>query len=164
MDYILSREILMILFFVHCWLIMFGSTVKFYVPIKAYKSFFVLEVSAVSGYIVYTCVTEPFYNGVFVAILGYLMIYFIIWATYISLRHWVINPNKEYEFKPENRVEWATGEKALDGYITESGERFHVYIDDEKIYHDVDKEDVYLVRFREWKKFAPRVDVVEKHK
>lgn len=160
-DYILSRQILMVLFFAHCVFTYLGSTAKVNVPAKVYKVGFLVEVLLVTAYIVYTCIVEPFYNGVTAAIFGYLAVYASIWFSYVGLRHWIIIPNKIYEFRPEHIEEWNTGEKAVGGYITESGKEMYVYVDDDELRENVKKDVPAKIKYREWKNFAAHFDVVK---
>lgn len=158
---ILSREIFLSLAFVHLLITFAGAQMKLYVPAKIYKSLFAFELFVVTAYIVYTCVTEPFYNGIGLAIFGYVTLYFIIWLSYGSLKHWTINPVKTYSFYPDRVVEKPSGERLLGGYITESGSKFCVYIDDAQ-YFTTAKRDVPLnVKYRGWVRFSVRVDVIE---
>ena len=158
---ILSREILFVLAFIHLLITFAGSQMKVYVPAKIYKSLFAFELFVVTAYIVYTCVTEPFYNGIGAAIFGYAMLYGLMWLTYGSLKHWIINPEEIYSFYPDRVIETPSGERLLGGYITEAGSKFCVYIDNAQ-YFTTAKRDVPLsVKYRGWVRFSTRVDVIE---
>ena len=160
-DYILSRQILIALFFVHCLFSYLGSTVKLNVPAKVYNACFLTEVLVLTAYIIYTCVTEPFYNGIAAGIFGYLMVYLSIWFSYAALQHWTIVPDKIYDFHPENVRCWEDGDHAVGGYITESGKKMFVYIDDEELCETVKKDSQIKVKYREWRNFAAHFDLVE---
>ena len=147
-SYITSRVIFIVLIMLHCFITMIGAKTKVYVPAKLYKWLFALEVLAVTAFVVYGCVKEPFYDGIALAVLGYLVIYFVIFLSYISLKHWTINPNTAYEFMPEHILVLQSGTTVIDGYICEAGSRFRIYVDDPDYIAGVKKE-ITLVKYRE---------------
>ena len=155
-----SHEILMALVFINFIAVFIGSQMKMYVPAKIYKSFFAFVICTVTAYIVYTCIAEPF-NNVMLAIFGYLFVYFSFFLVYGSLKHWMINPEKVYSFYPENILDMPDGERVLSGYITEAGQKFLVRIDDEEYYLKAKKDVPFSVKYREWKNFTARFDVIE---
>ena len=159
-NYITSRVIFMVLIMLQCFITMIGAKTKVYVPAKLYKWLFALEVLAVTAFVVYGCVKEPFYNGIALAVLGYLVIYFVIFLSYISLKHWTINPNTAYEFMPEHIVVLQSGKNVVDGYICEAGCKFHVFIDDTDYIKGVKKE-ITLVKYREIIGFRHFCDVIK---
>ena len=134
---ILSRQILMVVFFCHVLFTYLGSIKKLDVPAKVYKAFFGIDVLLITGYIIYTCITEPFYNGIIAGILGYIMVYLSVVVSYLSLRHWTIVSDKISDFYPENVKKWNDGVQAVGGYITEFCHKMFVYVDDDEYIKNV---------------------------
>ncbi len=160
---ILSRQILMVVFFCHVLFTYLGSTKKFDVPAKVYKAFFGIEVLLITGYIIYTCVTEPFYNGIVAGIIGYVFVYISVCSSYLSLKHWTIDSDKVYDFYPELIKEWNDGPKAIGGYITESGQKMFVYVDveDDAYLKNVKRDVPIKIKYREWENFAAHFTLVD---
>ena len=159
-NYIASRVIWLSLIMLHCFIDMIGVKTKIYVPAKLYRWLFALESLAVTAFIFYDCVKEPFYDGIVLAVLGYLFIYFVILLSYISLKHWTINPNTAYEFMPEHIVVLQSGKNVVDGYICEAGCKFYVFIDDTDYIKGIKKE-ITLVKYREIIGFRHFCDVIK---
>ena len=158
-NYIFSRVAWLSLILLHCFITMIGTKTKIYVPAKLYKWLFALEFLVVTAFVVYGCVKEPFYDGTALGILGYLFIYFVILLSYISLKHWTINPNTAYEFMPEHILVLQSGKTVIDGYIREAGSRFRIYVDDPDYIAGVKKE-ITLVKYREIIGFKMFFDII----
>lgn len=156
-NYVTSRVILLSIFVFHCFLGYGGAGCKIYVPPKLYFTAFVAEVLAVTGYIVHTCISEPFYSGIAMAVLGYLFVYLIIFTTFVGLKYWTINPNKIYRFTPKYTLR-LNGNEVVEGYIEESGTRFTVYVDDINYVKEAEKS-IILVKYRNIYKFSIFVDL-----
>lgn len=158
---ILSRQILMVLFFFHVLFTYLGSTKKINVPAKVYNTCFGVEVLLVTLYIIYTCITEPFYNGIVAGLVGYFAVYVSIWLSYISLKHWTIAVDKIYDFYPENVKKRNDEMQAVGGYITESGREMFVYVDNDEYLKNVRKDVPVKIKYREWKNFAAHFDLAD---
>lgn len=160
-EYILSRQILIVLFCAQCLFTYFGSTFKANMTAKAYNAFFCIEAVLVTAYIVYACIAEPFYFDIVSAILGYTLVYGAILFSFLGLKHWTIVPNKIYDFYPDHVKEWDNVDDGCGGYIRESGKKIYVYVNDDELFKDGNKKVPIKVKYREWKNFSARFDVAK---
>ena len=158
-DYLIFHIIFVVLLVYHCLLTMIGAPRKIYVPPKVFISFFLVEILAVTGSIVYICISDSLYDGAVLTVLEYLFVYFIIFITYFSLKQWIIIPDKIYYFTPEKIVTLTTDKTVVGGYIKEGFSKFYVYIDNPNYIENI-KTEVAYVKYREFKKFTVFVDIV----
>ena len=158
--YVTARVVFISLIIFHCLLILIGGLSKIYIPPKLYKFLFFLEVSSITGGIIYTLMTAISHEGIALYCIFLAPLYFLMFLTYICLYHWTIDTDKCYAFMPERILVYPSGEKLVDGYIaTDNGDKFHVYVDNQE-YIDTVKKEMIFVRYREIYNFKIRVDIV----
>ena len=95
---ILSRAILFALVFVHL-LIGYASKIDMHINAKVLDAVFAVEILALTAYIVYDNILSPPRNGWVLAIIGYLVVYGIIFMTWFVYGLKTISPNKKYQLK-----------------------------------------------------------------
>lgn len=160
-DYLISAESLLILFLLQAMFVYLGSCIKIHVPIKVYRACFATEAILLAAYIVFRFVVGTLPESLFAVIVGYVAYYMIIWFSYGSLRHWTIDPKKEYTFIPQRVHEFGNNVCAVGGYIEEDGLKMYVYVDDNELCLSAKKDVPVKVKYRKWKNFAAYFNVAE---
>jgi len=150
--HILSRMILIVIFVIHC-LIAYGfQAFKMHIPGKFFHGFFITEFVALTVFVVWSCINEPFKDGVALAVIGYAFVYLILFMNWVMLSHATISHTKTYQMIPHMKVE-LEGKRGVTGHIQESGINYMVIVFDEDFYNSVKDNTPVDVKFKKYPEY-----------
>lgn len=130
-----DRAFFALVFFVHA-LIGYGARgFRTHISAKTLNVVFGIDFTVLLVVAIYSCCTTPVYSGWFLAIVGYLLVFTVVYSCKLMLSHYVIVPEKEYimyvEFKA---VRKATKKEVLLGYVKEGNCEVEVALYDDDCY------------------------------
>ena len=159
--YILTRAILLLFVLIHCFVGYGNSALRFYVPPKLYHGFFITEFIALTAFIIWCCINEPFKDGVAWAVFGYFFVYLMLLSCWAISRHLMISHTEIYRMTPQYRIDFE-GKKGIEGVIKAGGVDQTVAVFSDELHDNVQKDDVFNVRFVSYpdKKLFSHVEAV----
>lgn len=125
-----ARVILGILCLIHIFINYAGARGAYrgHINKKLLNSLFVIEIFAVTAYVIYDNIQTPPQDGWFFAIVGYLFVYgmmFLTWALHCIYA--LLEPDKVYEMTVKNRRKLFENEY-LQGTVVEENHNLDVYL------------------------------------
>ena len=151
---IVSRVILFAVFVFHVFVGYAGPAVlSKHIKSWLYDALFAVEISAITGYIVYDNIVCPTpHDGWFLAIVGYFFVFAVIILTWIAFSPLTINPKKVYELTNIKYKIRSVNEKDFEilngviGTISEGKRKFQVILLDDEAYDDFKKgQQIYVI-------------------
>lgn len=104
------------------------GAIKWHISKKALKTFIGLELIAVTSFIIYDNIQEPPYNGWFLAIVGYAVVYGMICMTYWALyRNTILEKNQVYAMTIIGK-ETYYGQTYFRGYVVINNREINVFL------------------------------------
>lgn len=118
---IISRAVLVALVLFHLFVGYGARAVGFHINRHLLNCIFIIELIAVTAFIVYDNVCNPIQGSKFWPIVGYLFVYFMIWITWFLYRpNGILDKDISYKFVADKPVEFV-GEKYMSGYTEVRG-------------------------------------------
>ena len=125
-----ARVILGILCLIHIFINYAGAQGAYrgHINKKLLNSLFVIEIFAVTAYVIYDNIQTPPHDGWVLAIAGYIVVYGLIFLTWaIHCIYALLDPNKVYEMTINSHVR-AFNKDYLKGTVVEENHNLDVYL------------------------------------
>lgn len=104
---IVSRAVLLLLVVFHMFVVYAARAVRGHINRHVLNCFIIAELVAVTAYIIYDNVCYPIEGSMFLAIIGYLFVYFMIWGTWFMYRpNAILDKDVAYRFVAYKPVEF----------------------------------------------------------
>ena len=145
----LTRVILFVFMLIHCVAAYNSTGWRFHVSPKAYHGFFLLDFVALTAFVVWCCINEPFKDGILLACIGYSVVYASLLGCWFLLGQVMISHTNVYQMLPYLRINHK-GQKAIEGYIMEGGRSHAVLVYSDELYDNVKDASLIDVRFKDY--------------
>ena len=145
--YVLTRVILCAFAIFHCFVGYGNALLRFYVPPKLYHGFFITETVVLTAFIAWCCVCEPFGYGVAWSVIGYFLVYLVLFCCWYLCAHVMISHTKVYDMVPCYRIS-KRNSKGISGYIRAGGINHTVAVLNKELYERVEDKTPLKVRFK----------------
>ena len=146
---VLTRIILLVFGLIHLFAAYKHNSWRFYVSPKIYNSFFLVDFAALTAFVVWCCINEPFKDGIILAVIGYALAYTVLFVSWSLLSRITISHTKVYQMLPYIKI-YYKGRKAVEGYIMESGRNHAVLVYSDELYDNIKDATLVDVKFKDY--------------